>query len=190
LTQIPGAARVQNATVIDAGFKTFVKIGWDNGNISTFPAPWLRVFAPLVAKQLSWSSKQPATDQGWLTRTLEILEIWYEDIFPDLSPVMKSRIYDLLLREDTAVIINVVGLPDPVAEDERACKNAIVTKILKKLFGEVFKHPRRQPDTTFNISSHRKEDVKKGAELPNYNTSKLLLPHTDLSFYESPSQVQ
>jgi hypothetical protein len=102
----------------------------------------------LVAKRLGWSGNQQVTDQGWLTNTLEIPEIWYEDILRNLSEMTASRIYDLLLREDTDGIIKVVGLSDPVAEDEKAYKNAIGTKILKKLFGEIFKHPRRQPDTT------------------------------------------
>jgi hypothetical protein len=109
--QIQGTALVQDVTIQGVGFKTFVNITWVNGKTSTFLAPWLEVFAPLVGKRLGWSSEALIEeDEGWLTNTPEIPETWYEEIFPDMSLATKSQIYDLLLRKNTAGIIKAVGL--------------------------------------------------------------------------------
>lgn len=195
-TQIKSTFSAQAAAISGTGFKTRVNIQWNDGKASSFPGPWLRVFAPLVAKRLddfeaNEKSQEVILDKGWQTPNLEIPEVWFEDIVDCFeNPRTKAAIFDLLLQPDSAGIIKIVGLPEPNIDDERATQNAILTKILKQLFGEVFKHARRAPETTSNISSHVEADVKKGEALPNYDTQKELLPHTDHTFYELPGRVQ
>jgi len=77
----------------------------------------------------------------------------------------------------------------PPFESERAHTNNLNTLVLKSLFGSTFIHPIRGPDTTFNVSSHS-TDAHRSLGLANYDTTQLLLPHTDHTFYDHPVQVQ
>jgi photosystem II stability/assembly factor-like uncharacterized protein len=47
----------KDAAVLGAGFKTFVNIDCDKWKNSVFPVSWIRVFAQLVIKQLTWSTE-------------------------------------------------------------------------------------------------------------------------------------
>ena len=192
----PLAAQIRKICIAGHGARTTLDVTWSDGQTSRFPATWLRVYAPVVAKHHGMDAIQDLdTPKGWLVNTLTIPEIAYTEIFPENSTSEMSQktaawIYDILLHESGPGIVKVVGLPDPIVEDERNGKNALVTQILRQLFGSVFVHPRRGPDLTFNIASHHEKDVKKGNMLPNYNTSQALLPHADQSHYLHPTRVQ
>ena len=188
--------RILNSSIGGHGVRTTLHVTWDDGRTTQFPATWLRVYAPLIAKHHGPDAAQdPNAVKGWLKNTLTIPEISYTEIFPEnsaseISHTTADWIYDALLHESAAGIVKVIGLPAPVVEDERNTVNTLVTRILKQIFGSVFVHPRRPPDTTFNIASHHEKDVKKGLELPNYNTNRILLPHADMSHYTHPSRIQ
>jgi trimethyllysine dioxygenase len=194
--QNPLTVRIQNASIAGHGVRTTLYVTWNDGHTSKFPAIWLRAFAPLVAKRHGEDAVRESNPlKGWLTNTLTIPEISYAEIFPEnstseMSPTTAAWVYDALLHESAAGIVKVVGLPAPVVEDERNTQNTLVTRILKQVFGSVFVHPRREPDTSFNIASHHEKTAKKGIALPNYNTNQILLPHLDLSHYIYPSRVQ
>lgn len=193
-TQTPPEALISSAGSSGVGANTVLHVEWNDRRAAKFPALWLRVYALLVAKDQR-GAVSPHIQKGWLASDLRIPEIQYSDIFPlesigGKSYKFRARVYDLLLSDSSSGIIKVVGLPDPQLEDERAGENTLVTRTLKRLFGSVFSHPRRAADTTFNIASHHDKDAKKGEALPNYDTSKLLLPHQDLSHYEHPSRIQ
>lgn len=176
--------------VDDLGASLYVQ--WDDGKSAKFPAIWLRSYVNAMAGTLGGlqSDHQP---RGWLAPELVIPEIQCRDIVAQAgtpSQAALSKIYSMLLPEDSPGIIKIVGLPQPNVEGERRGDNAIVTHILKKLFGSVSTHLRRQPDTTFNIASNHAEDSKKGETLLNYDTPQLLQSHTDMSHYQSPSRIQ
>jgi len=127
-------------------------------------------------------------------RDLVIPEVKYESIFPHESDsegysASIERVLDYIMNESSAGIVKIIDLPPPNVKDERNGRNTIVTAVLKQMFGSVFRHPVREPDTTFNIASHNEADVKKGIGLPNYDTNRLLLPHIDHSFYQHPTRV-
>jgi trimethyllysine dioxygenase len=195
-TQKIPVARIRDINLAGQGVRSGLDVTWDDGSTSCFPAIWLQVFAPLVAKSHDRArERRPETPRGWLPPTLEIPEFSFTDIFPqdpnsEPSNETKERIYDSLLRESAAGIIKVVGLPDPDLEGERQKENTFVMRILKQLFGSVFLHPIRGAEKTFNISSHHEDDAKRGATLPNYNAIKVLLPHADHAHYTHPSRVQ
>ncbi|KAI9769571.1 MAG: hypothetical protein M1839_003643 [Geoglossum umbratile] len=187
-------ARILQVNIAGHGVRTTLDVTWDNGQITQFPAIWLRAYAPVVAKHNGVGAAEASSAaEGWLANTLKIPEISYTELFPEnceISPMTVDRIYDTLLHESAVGIVKVVGLPAPVVEDERNTVNTLVTRILKQIFGGVFSHPRRPPDTSFNIASHHEKDVKKGLELLNYNTNRTLLPHADMSHYTHPSRIQ
>lgn len=194
-TQVVADSTIQSVKKSGKGFSIVLHVTWDDGKSATFPALWLRVYAPLVAKEEAPRSPNKSVQHGWLADELRIPEIRYADILALGSNDAESfeerfNIYELLLSDTSSGIIKVVSLPEPRIEEERDGENALVTQILKLLFGAVFRHPRRAADTTFNIASHHEKDVQKGKALPNYNTSQLLLPHQDLSHYLHPSRIQ
>lgn len=189
-------AQIQRIGLAGTGAKSAVDITWKDGSTTSFPAIWLRVLAPIVAK----SNHVPAmvgqySPTGWLANELSIPEVSYSDLFPESASLKdlnasKERVLDAVLQDTTAGIVKVVGLPAPDFESERNKENTIVTKVLKQLFGSVFFHPIRGADKTFNVASHHKEDMKRGAGLPNYNPNKILLPHADHAHYIHPARVQ
>ena len=172
-------------------------VAWNDNLISKFPGSWLRVMAPLVGRPESpqLALKEEPISKGWLVDALGIPEISYRGIFPDGSK-QEERSNDItlevlnkLLDASLPGIMKIVDLPEPNLEDERNHKNNIVTLVLKRLFGSVFVHPIRGSDQTFNVSSHSK-DAERAIGVANYDTTQLLLPHSDHAFYDTPNQVQ
>jgi trimethyllysine dioxygenase len=169
--QQPPTARISATHLLHQGIETTLGIVWENGAMSEFPALWLRAVAPVVAKrQGGKSGPAPSFPPGWLAQNLTIPEVQYAEIFPEEAAAEEldstfSRILDALLLDSEAGIIKVTGLPAPDADSERNGVNAIVTRVLKQIFGSVFKHPVRDEDTTFNAASHHEKDVRKGTHL-------------------------
>ena len=168
-------------------------VTWDNGVSSKFPGPWLAVMAPLVARVDSPpSSPKFVVDKGWLVESLVIPEISYDDLFSadsEKNAIYNLSILDKILDQASPGIIKIINLPPANLEEERATTNTLNTIVLKRLFGSVFAHPLRAPDTTFNVSSHSKSATR-AVGVPNYDISQRLLPHSDHAFYDNPIQVQ
>lgn len=184
---------VETVNVTGDGPRTTLDVTWNDGLSSKFPAPWLRIMAPIVARldspQANENPKSP-TPTGWLVSNLEIPEISYNDLFQEnSSPEREIEILDKILSPEAAGIIKIVDLPAPDIASERAHKNNLNTLVLKRLFTAVFIHPIRGHDQTFNVASHS-HDATRSVGLPNYDTTKLLLPHSDHAFYDNPIQVQ
>jgi trimethyllysine dioxygenase len=189
-------AFIQNTNLAGTGVHSILEITWNDGTTTSFPVIWLRVLAPLVGKadrpQVTASPRLPGK---WQANTFSIPEFPYTDMFPE-NPTPEAfnasleRILDTLLQDSGVGIVKIVNLPPTDLKSERDKENTLVTKILKQLFGGVFFHPRRGVDKTFNVASHHQEDKKRGIELPNYNTNKVLLPHTDHAHYIHPARVQ
>ena len=184
--------QVTDVSISGHSLSAHLDITWNDGTNSSFPAAWLKVMAPIVAMSPDSSAKQDEPHQlGWTTSSLTIPEIPYHELFigkqeQEADDVTKLRVLSLLLHKSSAGIVKITGLPAPNIE-EKEHKN-VVTKILKFLFGEVWQHPKREPDTTFNVASHH-DDQKRADDLPNYDTKQVLLPHSDHAFYDNPIQV-
>jgi trimethyllysine dioxygenase len=195
-TQKFQVALINDVNLTEQGVRSNLGVSWDDGSTSYFPAVWLKVLAPLVAKPHdNTSARMPDTAKGWLATTLQIPEFSFFNVFPkDVNSkefsATKELVYDTLLRKSATGIIKVIDLPAPELEEERQKENTLVTRILKQLFGSVFLHPVRGFEKTFNISSHHEDDAKRGAKLPNYNAVKALLPHADHAHYTHPSRIQ
>jgi alpha-ketoglutarate-dependent taurine dioxygenase len=127
--------------------------------------------------------------KGWTASSLSVPEISYTEIFPNLSETTRLRIYEILAHDCFPGILKITNLPPQNIQSERQGLNTLLESVLKRIFGSVFAHPRRGPERTYNISSHHPNDVQKGLLVPNYNTSDLLLPHVDQSFYQNPSRI-
>ena len=189
-------AHAETVEISGQGAGRTLDVTWDDGLASKFPAVWLRAMAPLVARSDSpeAASKERSDLQGWLVDTLKIPEISYHEIFPkepkqeDLDSITTLVLHQLL-DESMPGIVKIIDLPSPILEDERSHHNNINTQVLKRLFGSVFIHPIRGTDQTFNVSSHS-DDAKRAVGVPNYDTTQLLLPHTDHAFYDNPIQVE
>ena len=187
---------VETVQMSGQGVKTTLNVTWDDGLSSKFPIPWLRVMASLVAARAD--SPQPASKRaipkGWTVDTLKIPEISFGDLFQGeikqekLDATILS-ILDRILSSSSPGIVKIVDLPNPNFEDERNHINNLNSLVLKRLFGSVFIHPIRGSDQTFNVSSHAHDSTRK-VGLPNYDTTQLLLPHSDHAFYGNPIQVQ
>jgi trimethyllysine dioxygenase len=193
--QHPPTAQIQSVSTKRNDMAGTLDITWTDGTVTNYPFTWLCVMAPLVAKQMKESTTDYPVADGWLVNNLQIQEIAYSEIFPDHKDAHKLdqsiiHILDLLLNDSSSGIIKVVGLPPPNIEEERNKINTLVTRVLKQIFGSVFAHPRRGTDKTFNVSSHHEDDKKRGVGLHNYDTSHILLPHTDHAHYTHPIQVQ
>ncbi|KAK8084420.1 Clavaminate synthase-like protein [Apiospora hydei] len=196
-------ARILGATIDGGkGATAVVVVAWANNGTSTrFPVAWLRVFAPLVAGEVGGTHRPSLSGNagrtGWTTDTLEIPEVDYHSIFPteeDPTQRQKSqttlRFVDMLFHEGKGGLIKIVNTPPADVTSERNRANTIVTKVLKQLFGSVFVHPRRAADETFNITTDYGADRLRGAELHNYRTEEVLLPHSDHAHYDHPAQIQ
>jgi trimethyllysine dioxygenase len=189
-------AYIQGARIFGSGIKTTLDVSWDDRGSSRFPAVWLRLLAPLVAKcPQPTALNGPTIPKGWLANTLAIPEISYQNISGEhLSNeeflATKAWILDTLLLDSAPGIIKITDLPEVDVYSESSQKNNLVTQILKRLFGSVFQHSMRGPDETFKIASHYHESAKRAVELPNYDTSEILLPHADHSHYDNPVRVQ
>ena len=136
--------------------------------------------APLVAVRLAGpqQASEVPENKGWTVKSLETPEVSYNDLFGKDLDIILSTI-DKVLSAGHSGIIKMVDPPAPNIEDE----------VLKRLFGSVFVYPIRGSDQTFNVSSHNHVATRK-VGLPNYDTSQVLLPHTDHAFYDNPIQVQ
>lgn len=180
------------------GASMTLDVTWDDNLTSRFPGFWLRVMAPLVARSESPQSPLTAEEpipKGWKFNALNIPQISYRDIFSEGSKQenrsnnVHLEVLNKLLDPSSPGIVKIVDLPEPNFEDERNHRNNINTLVLKRLFGSVFVHPIRGSDQTFNVSSHSK-DAERAVGVANYDTTQLLLPHSDHSFYDTPNQVQ
>ncbi|CAF9939521.1 hypothetical protein IMSHALPRED_001536 [Imshaugia aleurites] len=186
---------VEKASLSGNGTSMTLGVVFDDDLTSEFPGPWLRVMAPLVARSENpqLALEEEASPKGWLVDTLRIPEISYKDIFGSKEEEHSNEVIigvmDELLGASSPGIVKIVDLPDPNFEDERNHKNNINTLVLKRLFGSVFVHPIRGSDQTFNVSSHSK-DAERAVGVANYDTTQLLLPHSDHAFYDIPNQVQ
>lgn len=172
-------------------------VAWDDNLSSRFLGSWLRVMASLVGRS---ESLQPAFEEQFISKGLlvdgvEIPEISYQDILPEESKQEERsnditlKVLDSLLGECSPGIVKIVDLFAPNFQDERNHKNNIITLVLKRLFGSVFVHPIRGFDQIFNVFSHSK-DAESAIGVANYDTTQLLLPHSDHAFYDTPNQVQ
>lgn len=188
--------RINSAEMRNEGSRVTLNVTWNDGVNSKFPIEWLQVMAPIVARRTSDDSQTKATAsaKGWTVETLKIPEISYKELFDTyteqerLNALMLS-ILDYLLSPSFPGLVKVVDLPNPNMEDELNHVNNLNTLILKKLFGSVFVHPTRGADKSFNVSS-RADEAERRKDLPNYDTTQVLLPHADHAFYETPIQVQ
>lgn len=194
-SRVPPDAQIMEVCIVEEGIQTTLEIIWKEGNPSRVPGLWLRVMAPVVAKSTDPDLlDSPSIPQGWLANNLKIPTIEYADIFAENEEACKATvisILDELLGAFTTGIVKVTGLPPPSLTSERdASANTIVTQVLKKICGNVFQHPRRAADTTFNIASHHKEGVTRATSLVNYDTSQILLTHVDHAHYQHPAHVQ
>ena len=192
-SRMTSSALIEEAKVSGRGVKTTVSITWNDGWKTTIPAVWLRVYAPLVAKRHAVDTDpKTSSPTGWLVDTLKIAEVSYADIFAEseTSEKVAELICETILGKHSPGILKVVNLPPPDIESERNGANALVSQVLLKLFGNVFPHPRRGSEKTFNVATHQENDLKKGLGLHNYDSTKLLLPHTDQSHYTLPTIVQ
>ncbi|KAI4281856.1 MAG: hypothetical protein L6R35_005540 [Caloplaca aegaea] len=187
--------RVKSVEMSGKGSDMTVNVTWDDEVSSKFPLPWLRVMAPLVAAKVEsrQSAIKHAENKGWTVSSLEIPKVSYKELFRDdisqdeLDVTIFATI-DKILSPSFPGIVKIVDLPKANLEDERNHINTLNTIVLKRLFGSVFVHPIRAADQTFNISS---EDSTRKLGLPNtYDTTQILLPHTDHAFYDNPIQVQ
>ncbi|MCJ1305449.1 hypothetical protein MMC08_008263 [Hypocenomyce scalaris] len=187
---------VETVQVSGQGGKTTLDVTWDDGLSSKFPIPWLRVMASLVAARSDRAqpARKRAITNGWTVDTLKIPEVSFNDLFREgikqeqLDATILS-IIDRILSSSSPGIVKIIHLPNPNLEDERNHINNLNTLVLKRLFGSVFIHPIRGSDQTFNVSSHAHDSTRK-VGLPNYDTTQLLLPHSDHAFYDNPIQVQ
>ena len=188
---------VKEVCLSGEGTSMTLDVAWDDNLSSKFPGSWLRVMAPLVGRS---ENPQPAFEEqpiskGWLVETLEIPQISYQDIFAEGSNQEKHpndvtlKVLDKLLDSSSPGILKIIDLPEPNFEDEHNYKNNINTLVLKRLFGSVFVHPIRSSDRSFNVSSHSK-DAERAVGVANYDTTQLLLPHSDHAFYDTPNQIQ
>ena len=190
------AVHVESVRVSGQGEKATLDVTWDGGRGSKFPVLWLRAMAPLVAAEEN-CDRRPASrrleNKGWTTETLEIPGISYHDLFregmkqEELNATILKTL-DMILLPSSPGIIKIVDLPSPNIEEERKHTINLNTLILKRLFGSVFIHPIRGPDKTFNVSSHSHDSTRK-VGLANYDTTQILPPHTDHTFYDNPIQV-
>lgn len=152
--------------------------------------------ASLVAAKVEGpqSANERAENKGCTVDTLKIPEISYNELFHEgieqeqLDATILSTL-DSILSSSSPGMIKVIDLPDANIEDEQNHVNNLNTIVLKRLFGSVFVHPIRGSDQTFNVSSHSHDSTRK-VGLPNYDTTQILLPHTDHAFYDNPIQVQ
>ncbi|OCL10858.1 Clavaminate synthase-like protein [Glonium stellatum] len=191
------AVHVQSAEVSSSGARTTLDVTWDDGSTTPFPALWLRLLAPLVAKtqQPAAAVKESTIPKGWLANEVVIPEISYQKIMGEhLSNeeflAKKAWILDTLLLDDSPGIIKITDLPEVDAYTEGTQVDNLLTHILKCLFGAVFQHSMRPPDATFKIASYYHESATRITELPNYDTDEILLPHVDHSHYDNPVRVQ
>ena len=188
--------RIQHAVVSGTSVTTTVDVNWDDGQECRFPAVWLRLLAPSVAKkEPATAAKKAGIPYGWLAKDLVIPEISYrkimaEDLTDEEFQASKAWILDTLLLDHSPGILKVTDLPDVDPLSESTQRNNLVTIVLKKLFGAVFQHSMRGPDETFKVASHYKSSASRIVELPNYDTDEILLPHTDHSHYDNPVRVQ
>ncbi|KAI4625081.1 uncharacterized protein J4E87_004927 [Alternaria ethzedia] len=189
-------AQVEKVRTSSYGLKETLDISWKDGVNNQIPLPWLRVMAPLVAAPADDLTASPAQAEvkGWTVDSLHIPEVSYSKLFAgelepkDLEETILS-IIDRILGSSAPGIVKIVDLPAPNMEEEHSHKKNINTQVLKRLFGAVFVHPIRGADQTFNVSSHS-GDANRKIGLPNYDTTQILLPHTDHAFYDNPIQVQ
>ena len=188
---------VEKVCLFGKGSSMNLDVVFDDNLSSTYPGSWLRVMAPLVGRS---DSLQPAlmeepVSKGWLVDGLQVPEISYHAIFPEVTKNGENpnhsirEVLNKLLDASSPGIVKIVHLPSPNFENERNHRNNINTLVLKRLFGSVFVHPMRGSDQTFNVSSHSK-DAERAVGVANYDTTQLLLPHSDHSFYDTPNQVQ
>ena len=188
-------ACIRETRIVGQGIQTFLDVDWNDGTSSHFPALWLRAMAPVVAKsQDSVLRSGLHIPQGWLSADLKVPVIDYAEVFAEREKDCKAtaiRILDELMGESTTGIVKIIGLPPPNVDSERDAEaNSLVTQVLKKICGSVFQHPRRAPDTTFNVASHHKEGVTRATTLVNYDTSQILLTHCDHAHYQHQAHVQ
>ena len=187
--------RVDSVQMLGKGMEALLEVNWNDGISSKFPLPWLRVMASLAARPDSpEAAAKPAVTQGWTVESLKIPEISYKALFrEDMSQkeldIVSLDVLDKILSSSAAGIVKIIDLPPPNMEDEHNHINNLNTIVLKKLFGSVFHHPIRGADKTFNVSSHNQDATRK-VGLANYDTTQVLLPHTDHAFYDNPIQVQ
>ena len=184
----PFNATILGTDLIDTENGGHLAVTWGNGEVTEFPTPWLRIFAPLVARR--HQEQQSKNPSGWLVSDLELPEYSYAAICspgdPEGALSTKFSVFDSLLSESASGIIKITDVPPPDIEAERSKENTLVTRVLKELFGSVFVHPRRGADRTFNVASHHSTDKARGNALPNYDINEVLLPHIDHAHYTHP----
>lgn len=187
---------IQEVEVTGNGVGTLLSITWSDNKSTAFPALWLRVLAPIVAKQLHpLATLKPIISTGWLVGTVVIPEITYDSIAGENLTAKdflatKTWMLDNLLQESYTGIVRVTNLPEVDICSEGTQRNNLVTQILKRLFGTVFQHSMRGADETFKVATHYRDDSKRIVELPNYDTNEVLLPHVDHAHYDNPVRVQ
>jgi trimethyllysine dioxygenase len=182
---------IQTARSSGCGIETTLEVFWKDGRSTRFPSVWLRVYAPLVAKHHDNkpAPKRLRIPKGWRVDTLDMPEISFNEIFPEIPDTTALRICEVLLDDSSPGILRVTNLPPAIAEDERRGENTLLAKVLTQIFGSVFSHPRRGPEVAYTMASHHEQYTNKGKLVPNYNMTSVLLPHFDQSMYQHPSLV-
>jgi trimethyllysine dioxygenase len=74
-------AYIEAASICGSAINTTLNVTWGDGGSSRFPAVWLRLLAPYVAKHSKATVlSRPNIPKGWLAKTLVIPEISYHEI--------------------------------------------------------------------------------------------------------------
>ncbi len=177
---------VDKVTILTSGD---LMVTWLDQSSSVFPSIWLKTLACEVAspdKEFAVPMSEPVN--YWYANTLTIPEVGWDSIMNEDCEYHRQseKVIDLLVKNTEYGIVKITDCPKPDFESERKTENTLLTKLLRKLFGSVFFHPRRGADKTFNVSS---DNAVRAAKLDNYDVSKILLPHTDHAHYIHPAMV-
>lgn len=194
-TRAAAGTQIKRASIVGESLQTTVNVVWSDGTASHFPALWLRVMGPIVAKSdVPEVANTPIISPGWMAHELEIPCFSYAEIFAETEKDCDAaavQILNELLGEFTPGIVKITDLPPADVETEReSAATTLVTQVLKKLCSSVTQHPRRAPDTTFNVASHHEEGITRANTLANYDTTQLLLEHCDHGHYQHQAHIQ
>ncbi|KAK9417260.1 putative Clavaminate synthase-like protein [Seiridium unicorne] len=193
-------ARIRKAT-LGKTIITTLHVEWEDRSATDFPAAWVRVFAPLVARPLEKPKGQYQTKKiGWTTDTVKIQELDWNIIFPPQDPTcglkddVRIKIAELLLYSSSESIIKVTNSPEPDITCEKAGKDNFVTQVLKQIFDHVFTRPNPALDSSLKLRDNCGEDRMQEASIPpGYRVDHIILPRVDQAQYESfikqPAQI-
>lgn len=164
-------------------------IEWSNSDkTSNFPSLWLKTIGTIVAKPNFNVTETKHVIKYWNAKSITIPEVEWGLIMGDntTEQQIQEQVIDMLINDSSFGIIKVINLPPADIESERQTKDTLITKLLNKVFGNVFFHTRRGANKTFNVSTIKNSRAEL---LDNYDVKKVLLPHTDHAHYIHPAMV-